>query len=77
MNYPLIIYLIGVFINIYFGVGLLKFKYNDEKVITIGDILKNIMVCLTSWLFLLLVLIGWLGIHIESIVNKPLFKKHK
>ena len=77
MNYPLIIYLIGVFINIYFGVGSLKFKYNDEKVITIGDILKNIMVCLTSWLFLLLVLIGWLGIHIESIVNKPLFKKHK
>ena len=77
MNYPLIIYLIGVFINIYFGVGSLKFKYNDEKVITIGDILKNIMVCLTSWLFLLLLLIGWLGMHIESIVNKPLFKKHK
>ena len=77
MNCPLIIYLIGVLINIYFGIDLLKFKYNNEKVITIGNILGNIMVCLTSWLFLLLVLLGWLGMHIESIVNKPLFKKHK
>lgn len=74
MNYPLIIYLIGVLINIYFGIDMLKFKYNNEKVVTIGDILGHIIICLTSWLSILLVLIGWLGMHIESIVNKPLFK---
>ena len=38
MNYALIIYLIGVLINCYFIIIILKEDYNDGEVITIGDI---------------------------------------
>lgn len=77
MNYILIIYLIGVLINSYIAIGVLKTEYNDGKVLTIGGILGYIIVCLTSWLFLLCALIAWLCINIYIILCKPLFKKHK
>lgn len=82
MNYILIIYLIGVFINCCFAINALKHKYNKVKVITIGKFLEDILLCflpwiLLSWLFILILLVAWLCLHIESIVNKPLFKKHK
>lgn len=77
MNYPLIIYLIGVLINCYLTIIVLEEAFNDDETITIKDFIRIILVCLLSWLFILLILIGWLGMHIESIVNKPLFKKHK
>nr|DAD59159.1 MAG TPA: hypothetical protein [Bacteriophage sp.] len=77
MNYTLIIYLVGVLINSYLVIGGLKDKYNAGKVITIGDFLENIVVCSTSWLLILGVLIAWLCVHISIIVRKPLFRKHK
>ena len=77
MNYALIIYLIGVLINCYFIIIILKEDYNDGEVITIGDIFKNIIICSLSWLVILYVLITWLCMHIYIIFTKPLFKKHK
>lgn len=77
MNYILIIYLVGVFINCRPIIVTLKEKYNAGKAITIGEFLENILICLSSWLFILVILIAWLCVHIEIIVNKPLFKKHK
>lgn len=77
MNYPLIIYLIGVLINCYFAICTLKDEYNAGDVITIGDFLGWIMICITSWIFLLLASLAWLCVHIGIIINKPLFKKHK
>lgn len=77
MNYILIIYLIGVLINGYFAICTLKDEYNIGKVLTIGDFLGWIMICITSWIFLLCASLAWLCIHIGIIINKPLFKKHK
>lgn len=73
MNYLLIIYLIGVLINCYFAICTLKDEYNAYDVITIGDVLGWIMLCIMSWIALL----AWICIHIGIISNKPLFKKHK
>lgn len=77
MNYLLIIYLIGVLINCYFAIRTLKDEYNAGDVLTIGDFLGWIMICITSWIFLLLALLALLCVHIGIIINKPLFKKHK
>ena len=77
MNYALIIYLIGVLINCYFIIIILKEDYNDGEVITIGDLFKNIIICSLSWLVILYVLITWLCMHIYIIFTKPLFKKYK
>lgn len=77
MNYPLIIYIIGVLINCYFIIMMLKKDYNDGKVITIGDLFKNIIICSLSWLVILYVLITWLCMYIYIIFTKPLFKKYK
>lgn len=73
----LIIYLVGVLINCYFAICTLKDEYNAGDVITIGDVLGWIMICIISWIFLLLALLAWLCIHIGIIINKPLLKKHK
>lgn len=77
MNYILIIYLIGVLINGYFAICTLKDEYNIGKVLTIGDFLGWIMICITSWIFLLCASLAWLCVHIGIIINKSLFKKHK
>ena len=77
MNYPLIIYIIGVLINCYFIIMMLKKDYNDGKVITIGDLFKNIIICSLSWLVILYVLITWICGYIYIIFTKPLFKKYK
>ena len=77
MNYSLIIYLIGVLINCYFIIMMLKKDYNHGKVITIGDIFKNIIICSLSWLVILYVLITWICGYIYIIFTKPLFKKYK
>lgn len=77
MDYSLIIYLIGVLINCYFIIMMLKKDYNDGKVITIGDLFKNIIICSLSWLVILYVLITWLCMYIYIIFTKPLFKKYK
>ena len=77
MNYILIIYLIGVLINGYFAICTLKDEYNIGKVLTIGDFLGWIMICITSWIFLLCASLAWLCVHIGIIINKHLFKKHK
>ena len=69
----LIIYLIGVLINCYFAICTLKDEYNAGDVITIGDVLGWIMICIMSWIFLL----AGICVHIGIISNKPLFKKHK
>lgn len=77
MNYMLIIYLVGVLINSYIAICMLKNEYNAGKVITIGNLLGHIVICLTSWIFLLFALVAWLCVHIGIIVNKPLFEKYK
>ena len=73
----MIIYLIGVLINGYFAICTLKDEYNIGKVLTMGDFLGWIMICIMSWIFLLLALLAWPCIHIGIIINKPLLKKHK
>lgn len=70
MNYILIIYLIGVLINGYFAICTLKDAYNIGKVLTIGNFLAWIMICVTSWIFLLFILLARLCAYIYS-------KKHK
>ena len=70
MNYALIIYLIGVLINCYFIIMMLKEDYNDGEVITIGDFFKNIIICSLSWLVILYVLIIWLCMYIYIIFTK-------
>ena len=77
MNYALIIYLIGVLINCYFIIIILKEDYNDGEVITIVDLFKNIIICSLSWLVILYVLIILLCMYIYIICTKPLFKKYK
>lgn len=71
MNYILvIIYLVGVFINCYFAICTLRDKYKIGMVITIGDFLGWIMICIASWMFVLFVLLARLCAYIY-------FKKHK
>lgn len=70
MNYILIIYLIGVLVNSYFAICTLKDAYNIGKVLTIGNFLAWIMICVTSWIFLLFILLARLCAYIYS-------KKHK
>lgn len=77
MNYILIIYLIGVLINCYYAICMLKDEYNAGDIITIGHFLGYMIICLLSWLFLLFALVAWLCINIVIIANKPLFKKYK
>lgn len=76
MNYILIIYLIGVLINICISVSLLKNEYNNGIVITVANILGHIIICLTSWIFLISALAAWLYLNISVILCKPLFKRN-
>lgn len=77
MIYVLIIYLVGVLISGYFVICTLTDKYNAGQIITIGDLLENIMICITSWLYILFILVACLCMSTYIIVNKPLFKKYK
>ena len=73
----IILYLIGVLINGYFTTTCLLDNYNRGKVITVGILFKHILICLLSWLYLIVMLVAWICYHIYILSNKPLFKKKK
>ena len=73
----IILYLIGVLINSYFMVTCLLDNYNRGKVITVGVLFKHILICLLSWLYLIVIIVAWICYHIYILSNKPLFKKKK
>mgnify|MGYP004419470837 CR=1 FL=1 len=76
----IILYLIGVFINCWFICDYLLDKYNKDKTIAVV-LLKNVLICLSSWLhiiiILIIILVAWLCYLIHIFSNKPLFKKKK
>ena len=72
-----ILYLIGVLINCYFMVTCLLDNYNKGKAITVGSLFKCILICLLSWLHVIVILVAWVCYHIYMLSNKPLFKKKK
>ena len=71
----IIIYLIGVFVNCYFMVACLLDTYNRGKVITVGILFRHVLICLLSWLYIIVMLVAYICYHIYILSNKPLFKK--
>ena len=71
----IILYLIGVLINCYFIITCLLDNYNRGKVITVGMLFKHILICLLSWLYIIVMLVAWMCHPIYILINKPLFKK--
>lgn len=73
----IILYLIGVFINCWLMVTYLLDNYNKGKTITVGMLCKYILICLLSWLYVIIMLVVWVCYYIYIFSNKPLFKKKK
>lgn len=73
----IIIYLIGVLINCYFMITCLLDAYNKGRTITVGILFRHILICLLSWLYLIVMTVAWLCYHIYILSNKPLFKRKK
>lgn len=73
----IILYLIGVFINCWLMVTCLLDNYNKGKIITVGMLCKCILICLLSWLYVIIMLVVWVCYYIYIFSNKPLFKKKK
>ena len=71
----IILYLIVVLINCYFIITYLLDNYNRGKVITVGMLFKHILICLLSWLYIIVMLVAWMCYPIYILSNKPLFKK--